>query len=149
MITRKEFLRHLTGTAGLVALTPLASLLDSCATSFHVATALLRGNTVVVPSAGLPDFTQKNVYAKVFVEGRIKPFYFFRSPEGKMYAMDSNCSHRGCEVNKTRKGFECPCHGSEYDLNGNVVRGPAPEPLEKYDVEMSGTDFIFQLSPGT
>ncbi|HUW76773.1 MAG TPA: ubiquinol-cytochrome c reductase iron-sulfur subunit [Gallionella sp.] len=39
------------------------------------------------------------------------------------------CTHMGCVPNKDAAGWLCPCHGSEYDDSGRVVRGPAPKNL--------------------
>jgi cytochrome b6-f complex iron-sulfur subunit len=39
------------------------------------------------------------------------------------------CTHLGCIVSATDGGFLCPCHGSEFDKDGNVVSGPAPSAL--------------------
>lgn len=40
------------------------------------------------------------------------------------------CTHMGCVPNKEGPGWECHCHGSEYDDSGRVIRGPAPKNLE-------------------
>ncbi len=44
----------------------------------------------------------------------------------------NNCTHLGCTFpwNRNDQQFQCPCHGSLYDPEGNVVRGPAPLPLK-------------------
>jgi cytochrome b6-f complex iron-sulfur subunit len=44
------------------------------------------------------------------------------------YALNAVCTHLGCVVpwNKAQNKFMCPCHGSQYDKTGKVVRGPAP-----------------------
>merc|ERR1719224_272482 len=44
------------------------------------------------------------------------------------FAVNAVCTHLGCVVpwNKAENKFMCPCHGSQYDKNGKVVRGPAP-----------------------
>jgi cytochrome b6-f complex iron-sulfur subunit len=39
------------------------------------------------------------------------------------------CTHLGCTVETQPGGFTCPCHGSRYDSQGNVTRGPAQKPL--------------------
>jgi cytochrome b6-f complex iron-sulfur subunit len=39
------------------------------------------------------------------------------------------CTHLGCTVESKPEGFACPCHGSRFDLQGNVTRGPAEKPL--------------------
>jgi Rieske Fe-S protein len=47
------------------------------------------------------------------------------------------CTHLGCTVNQTDKGFHCPCHGSLFDPNGAVVGGPAPRSLAWFAVSRS------------
>jgi len=44
------------------------------------------------------------------------------------FGVNAVCTHLGCVVpwNKSANKFMCPCHGSQYDKNGKVVRGPAP-----------------------
>lgn len=45
--------------------------------------------------------------------------------------LNSRCTHLGCTIINTENGkLVCPCHGSEYDLNGKVLRGPAYRNLE-------------------
>jgi cytochrome b6-f complex iron-sulfur subunit len=39
------------------------------------------------------------------------------------------CTHLGCTVGSKPEGFACPCHGSRFDPQGNVTRGPAKKPL--------------------
>jgi cytochrome b6-f complex iron-sulfur subunit len=62
--------------------------------------------------------------------------FIFNSPEG-FYAISSVCTHLGCNVKRTSWGFECPCHGSRFDENGRVIRGPAPAPLHWYALTLS------------
>lgn len=52
----------------------------------------------------------------------------FRDPDG-IYAVSTICTHLGCVVKSNPDGFECPCHGSHFQANGDVVKGPAPRPL--------------------
>jgi cytochrome b6-f complex iron-sulfur subunit len=57
------------------------------------------------------------------------------------YAALSNvCTHMGCTVAYSNGSheLECPCHGSKYDTNGNVLSGPAPKALAKYKASLSG-----------
>jgi len=47
------------------------------------------------------------------------------------------CTHLGCTIRATDSGFDCPCHGSQFDNDGNVTGGPAPRPLDWYQVALS------------
>lgn len=59
--------------------------------------------------------------------------------EGAIRAIGLNaiCTHLGCVVpwNSCENKFICPCHGSQYDPEGAVVRGPAPLPLAHVAVQ--------------
>ena len=50
-------------------------------------------------------------------------------------ALDLTCPHLGCTVNATSQGFACPCHGSRFKSDGQVVAGPAPRALKRLEVE--------------
>ncbi len=47
------------------------------------------------------------------------------------------CTHLGCSVESKPEGFACPCHGSRFDPQGNVTRGPANKPLHSLRVEVT------------
>lgn len=55
---------------------------------------------------------------------------------GGVYAMTAICTHLGCITRylSDQNIIACPCHGSRYDLEGNVLHGPAPRPLPWLDV---------------
>ena len=76
----------------------------------------------------------------------------FRDEEG-VYAISLICTHLGCIVKTVAEGFECPCHGSRFALNGLVTRGPAPSPLVWRKVIGSSGTYIVDESaivpPGT
>jgi nitrite reductase/ring-hydroxylating ferredoxin subunit len=62
--------------------------------------------------------------------------YVFNGADG-FYAISSVCTHLGCNVKRGGPGFACPCHGSQYDENGQVIRGPAPKSLAWYALSLS------------
>jgi len=57
--------------------------------------------------------------------------------ESGFSAMSLVCTHLGCTVEVKVNGFDCPCHGSRYDVSGNVLKGPAKLPLQKLRVEIT------------
>lgn len=69
-------------------------------------------------------------------------------------AISVTCTHLGCTVRTSDAGFECPCHGSQFDNDGFVTGGPAPKPLDWYQVSLAPTgeleiDKSVKVSPGT
>lgn len=64
------------------------------------------------------------------------------------------CTHLGCTIRVTDSGFDCPCHGSQYDTDGNVTGGPAPRPLDWFQVALAPSgeleiDKTVKVTPGT
>jgi len=62
-------------------------------------------------------------------------------------AISTNCTHLGCKAywEPDNSRFFCPCHDGIFDLDGNVVSGPPPRPLDSYDVEVDENDNVFVL----
>jgi len=79
-------------------------------------------------------------------------FYLYRMNDGSFLAMWQKCTHLGCSVpyNADTKQFECPCHGSVYNLTGIVTGGPAPRPLDVFPVSIkNGEVFVDTGNPKT
>lgn len=57
-----------------------------------------------------------------------------RTSQTQFVALSLICKHKGCTVELTGNKFVCPCHGSEYDINGKVIEGPAKKNLDTYEV---------------
>jgi cytochrome b6-f complex iron-sulfur subunit len=58
-----------------------------------------------------------------------------RQSETEVAAISLVCTHLGCTVNRVETGFQCPCHGSQYDTDGIVVGGPAPKTLPWLEIK--------------
>ena len=55
----------------------------------------------------------------------------FRDEDGTLHALSATCTHLGCRVsfNTAERSWDCPCHGSRFDLDGHVIQGPAIKDL--------------------
>uniref|UniRef100_UPI00321743E4 QcrA and Rieske domain-containing protein n=1 Tax=uncultured Draconibacterium sp. TaxID=1573823 RepID=UPI00321743E4 len=57
--------------------------------------------------------------------------YIVVTQNNKTTVLSARCTHLGCTINSATNGkLVCPCHGSEYDFNGKVLKGPAYKNLE-------------------
>lgn len=69
----------------------------------------------------------------VLVESIAGVFLLSRTAEGSFTAVDAVCSHQSCTVTGVDGSiYVCPCHGSRYDRNGRVVKGPATASLRQF-----------------
>ena len=62
---------------------------------------------------------------------------FVLHDENGFYAVSAVCTHLGCIIKRTPEGFDCPCHGSRFDLNGRNISGPAPRSLHWFALSMA------------
>ena len=64
--------------------------------------------------------------------------------ETNVIAYNPACTHLGCAYHWDAVGnagagqFECPCHGSAFSMDGKVIAGPAPRPLDRYLSRIDG-----------
>ncbi|RFU69137.1 FAD-dependent oxidoreductase [Peribacillus saganii] len=82
-----------------------------------------------------PDILKDDEACVVSINGKRAGAY--RDTEGTLHLVDTTCTHMGCEVewNNGERTWDCPCHGSRFSFTGEVVEGPAVEPLKKVEQE--------------
>ncbi|MFN2451033.1 MAG: FAD-dependent oxidoreductase [Candidatus Dormibacteria bacterium] len=56
----------------------------------------------------------------------------YKDERGRVHALSATCTHLGCQVafNAAERSWDCPCHGSRFDVDGAILEGPATRPLE-------------------
>jgi menaquinol-cytochrome c reductase iron-sulfur subunit len=70
--------------------------------------------------------------------------WVIRKSAGEVVAFTPQCTHLGCAyqwVERTKE-FLCPCHTSTFGLDGTVLTGPAPRPLDRYEVKLEGNKLL-------
>ena len=77
------------------------------------------------------------------------PYYLISINDSSIekYAINAVCTHLGCVVpwNKAQNKFMCPCHGSQYNNEGKVIRGPAPKSLSLAKVDINENKVYLHL----
>jgi Rieske Fe-S protein len=60
----------------------------------------------------------------------------YRDESGTLHAVSLRCTHLGCllRFNSAERSWDCPCHGSRFDVDGRVLEGPATRPLPRRQV---------------
>ena len=75
-----------------------------------------------------------------------------KRPDNSVVAYGPQCTHLGCAYHweEGKKDFLCPCHTSIFSIDGNVVAGPAPRPLDRYETKTEGAKLLVgRLRPST
>ncbi len=67
----------------------------------------------------------------MIVKSRGKKVAAYRDNKGEVHKVSAVCTHMGCLVrwNSAEETWDCPCHGSRFKPTGEVIAGPAEEPL--------------------
>jgi cytochrome b6-f complex iron-sulfur subunit len=146
--TRREFCVHSFHTASLAAIVTAvtgcggsSSPTSSSGTgsgfpNLPTINASIVNNTITLNvDAGSPLATVGNA-ALVNASGR--SFLVARTGETTVSALTAVCTHEQCTVSTYQSQvYECPCHGSQYNTSGMVVRGPAPRSLTQFAANFS------------
>jgi cytochrome b6-f complex iron-sulfur subunit len=98
-----------------------------------------KSGKIVLAKAPVPEHG-----ALVYREARIAVI----REKGELYALDLVCTHLGCTLAVTPTGLTCPCHGSSFDRQGNVLKGPADRPLTRYAVQVGKDGISVSLREG-
>ena len=73
--------------------------------------------------------------------------FLVRDETSTVRAMSSSCAHLGCSVafNREKGQFLCPCHNGVFNIDGSVVSGPAPRPLDTLAVRVDRARVMVQV----
>lgn len=61
----------------------------------------------------------------------------YKDDKGNIHAVDTTCTHVGCELewNSAENSWDCPCHGSRFTIDGEIINGPAEKALRKIEIK--------------
>lgn len=73
---------------------------------------------------------------------------YVKTDDGRNFvAMSNICTHLACRVRwvEDERKFYCPCHAGIFDEDGNVISGPPPRPLDRYDITVEEGKLLLHL----
>ncbi|MEO7363558.1 MAG: Rieske 2Fe-2S domain-containing protein [Gemmatimonadaceae bacterium] len=113
-----------------------------------VGSATFTNGVVTLQLASLPALTAVNGHQVLALSsGGRRADLTVINLSGTYRAFTSICTHEGCTVSGYSGGrMICPCHGSEFNQNGQVVNGPAASSLREYAVTMNPTAQILTIA---
>ena len=148
---------------GMVYSHIVAKVLKDCINGIsNELTELLDPNRIK-PVAGFSDFVKEaadvvgNFTAGIFDKNKIttlaelapgeasmirydgESMAIYKDEGGVLHAVNPACTHINCKVsfNNTEQSWDCPCHGARYDINGQMLNGPARKDLKRFDLSAS------------
>ncbi len=135
---RRSFLKTALGFWGFLLAIPLAKVLVEYITPPEAGGP---------PKQSLPVANVGDIAAgtgKVVRFGK-DPVIVVHLPGGQFKAFSARCTHLGCIVqyiNLPKPHFGCNCHGSQFNINGVNIAGPAPRPLPPFRVTLQGSSIV-------
>lgn len=143
-IPRRQILNFFTGAAVALCLNSISKSISVKATEAIIAKDN-QGNPL-----SAQEILAQPPGTKILIAGlRGDPTYLTISDEGTLqpWGVVNICPHAGCDADwmSENNHFECPCHNSQFDSQGKVLRGPSGYPLELVSVRVA--DDYIQVSP--
>lgn len=143
-LTRRDFMKTATGAiAGLITAT-----IAIPAVAYIIGPALKRNETeewIPLGSAskveiGTPTLFKAKIERQTgWILNESELSVYVLTEDGRDYvAMSNTCTHLGCRVRwiTDQSQFFCPCHNATFDKAGQVLAGPPPRPLDRYEVRV-------------
>ncbi|MBI2616341.1 MAG: ubiquinol-cytochrome c reductase iron-sulfur subunit [Gemmatimonadetes bacterium] len=138
---RREFV-------GIAAGALSASALPGCATFVAAPVTPVNGE-IRLALRNHPQLERRGGYLKIRPVGTETRLYVVTADRGRYSVVSPICTHLACTVNVEGTQIRCPCHGSTFDLEGNVLQGPATQPLRRYPVSVTADgELIIRYAEG-
>jgi Rieske Fe-S protein len=156
-ISRRDFVKITTAAVGTV----IGAAIGLPAIDFLIDPALKSGSSDAwIPLGKLEVFEIGKPTLASFTRSTISGWektvdsygvFVLRSSDTETLVLSNKCTHLGCHVNwnADKQEYICPCHDAQFGLNGEVLGGPPPRPLDRYTGDqikvVDGTLFIHFL----
>jgi Rieske Fe-S protein len=142
-ISRRDFVKLITGVIGAV----IGVVVGVPAIDYLIDPALKAGaKDAWIPLGKLDSFPIGTPTLATFTRSTVNGWektvnsyglFVLRKSETDTLVLSNKCTHLGCHVNwnTDKKEYICPCHDAQFGLDGQVLGGPPPRPLDRYTGE--------------
>jgi menaquinol-cytochrome c reductase iron-sulfur subunit len=100
--------------------------------------------TKMVPSSPVEMVFRRNRIDGWRISSEKSTAWAVKLDNGEVIAFAPQCTHLGCAVHwdDPKKQFLCPCHNSVFSIDGKVVSGPAPRPLDRFEAKVQNNKLM-------
>jgi len=128
-IDRRRFLNGTWKTLGVVLIA------EGVWTSYDLLNPKAAAGGEVIDVGPVSDFVEEGS-VRYFLNGR----FYVTNYQGGLRALYQKCPHLGCGVPfcSSSQRFECPCHGSVYNVIGEYIQGPAARGMDRFEIQIQG-----------
>ena len=153
IIGRREFVGGVVGLIGAI----MSAVIGLPAVGYVISPALKGatkeewiplGPTSALKTGVPTPFTFSQMKQVAWRRTRISHKVYAISHDGQNVAVFSDaCTHLSCKVswNEERGTFVCPCHDGLFDKDGNVVSGPPPRPLDRFEAKVENDQITIRV----
>ena len=149
--TRRQFLKLaigvLTFLSGLILGIPFLASLIGLASRTKKAQFAKVANISDLPQGEPKNINYPDVEQDAFIkEKRTRNVWVIKHSQNDITVFSPICPHLGCRYNwdSQNKYFICPCHGSKFTLDGKVIGGPAPRPLDTLPIKIYNDELLVE-----
>lgn len=141
IMDRRNFIKSSCSFCLLAGAGIAATQLSSCSPkNFNIFKTTLNGNQISVPlnvfeNSSLQIVRPAGLYYDIAVQ---------KKEDNSYEALVLLCTHQENQLTVTGNGYNCSLHGSQFNKDGKVLKGPASRPLEKFKTSISGNNLIIQ-----
>ena len=74
--------------------------------------------------------------------------FVLRKSESELKVFSNVCTHLSCRVSwsEEAEAYLCPCHDASFDIEGEIIHGPPPRPMDEYEFKIEEGDILIHLT---
>jgi len=124
-------------------------LLQACTTNKYIANFAITQNKITVKKSDFIIVKKGKTIEQKFILIKPENFQFpivvYKKKDEEYKSLYLQCTHQGCELSPYETTMVCPCHGAEFNTNGEVTQGPAENSLKSFVTTQDNENIYIQL----